>query len=745
MPLHKIPLCSFNYVGDIPLGVGNFTYNYSFDIDITKPKFLSVDKNKKININTSNFSTEKENDINIENNYLLEKHLHQINKENITNGFNNKNIDININTNKSFKSDRHIEFTKDTNISLQRDNTHYVSIIKPKYLTRNIIGYSLLKEFNTKCLSLNRKININKDKFKYLKGRNNIKLLNKITYAKLVDIRYKLDMLQNNDTFVLDSHRNIEGNINNCICIVERLNHKDCLINSNNFIDINKHKDILRYNSNIATIRNNKHGLSIKKSISVNKHTDNNISKTSNKFTNRNTEHDFMKNSKSLSITKNYKIDINKNNSNKLLQHTTIFNMLKDNNRLLEKTSIRNLFKENNIRLKKYTRINISKDSSFKLLLFNKNINIFKDNYNKLLNKNCKHNIDEIKSNKSLIKNSKTNIDKSNFDLFLDKNNYINIDKSKNKFLDKQNSINIDKINIKKFLDKEEANNIFKYNNLCFGFSKDSMQIFKDNVHSLNKSNLTPIYKDNIYGLNKYSKDIKIERIKNKLLEVAKRWWILEPTLPTDKKILPTDYNYLKNPLEVIDAVTNRYKLINHHPISFNPYLEELKGTDLNWGLNEIDLSIEIMLEMVNIVGMIIHHSASQFVSCSGQEAMGFVMQLILDWFNLDSTKEQMLHKGSYEHYLRCYRWIRWEAEKVWFMADKDKSIRHGLHYAGMLFAELIDYMKYHHFNIVPIHKNLKCMDIIRNFNRQATNKDLIKELDKIKGYRHYSIDNQII
>ncbi len=60
-----------------------------------------------------------------------------------------------------------------------------------------------------------------------------------------------------------------------------------------------------------------------------------------------------------------------------------------------------------------------------------------------------------------------------------------------------------------------------------------------------------------------------------------------------------------------------------------------------------------------------------------------------------------------------------------------------------MLFANLIDYMKYHYFDVVPLWRNLKYMDIERQFNRVATNGDIIKILDKVKGNRHYMIETQ--
>ncbi|NFT13206.1 hypothetical protein FDF21_02760, partial [Clostridium botulinum] len=88
--------------------------------------------------------------------------------------------------------------------------------------------------------------------------------------------------------------------------------------------------------------------------------------------------------------------------------------------------------------------------------------------------------------------------------------------------------------------------------------------------------------------------------------------------------------------------------------------------------------------------------------------------------------------------YIRAYGWIRWEAEKVYFLDAKN-----GLQAIGLLIANLIDYLKQHHFNLVPIWHNPKAMDIERKFNKIATNGDIIKDLDKLKGKRNYMIETQ--
>ena len=253
--------------------------------------------------------------------------------------------------------------------------------------------------------------------------------------------------------------------------------------------------------------------------------------------------------------------------------------------------------------------------------------------------------------------------------------------------------------------------------------------------------------------LNKtYNKSLKkskttIHKNKDNSLEVTERWWVLNPTSPFDRKILPFDYDYSKMPLVSNNNIIKTSKVINQHPISFAPYMIDSGngGNDLNYGTKEIDVSIEIMLDMVNIVGMIVLQDINKFKNCTGQEALEFILELIFDWLNMDSTIRKMNQNNSREHYLRCYRWIRWEAEQLWFEADEDHTIYKnlGIKFASALLGKLIEYMKYHHFDIVPFWRNLRFMDIERHFNK-AKNEDIFKDVDKIKSHRHYMLNTQI-
>lgn len=310
-----------------------------------------------------------------------------------------------------------------------------------------------------------------------------------------------------------------------------------------------------------------------------------------------------------------------------------------------------------------------------------------------------------------------------------------------------------------KQLNKLATPNIFMLNSLKYGL-KQGIDILKSANYGLLKcSILIKKYEEyslarNTLGITKEAAlaaamfdEYFINKPSNeKGIEMINRWWVIDATAPEDKLILPHDYNYASSPLSVNSRILPYGTLVAQalHPISYMPYLEDLKGIDIQYGINEMDLSIEIMLEMINFIGLIVGKMASQFANCSGQEAIEFIMELILNWLNLEPIIVAMTNNKSREHYLRTYRWIRWEAEKVWFMADIDptQDKMHGIKYSGMLFANLLEYMKMHHFNITPIWRNER-MDIERNFNRKAQNGDLIKKLDKNKGKRHYSIENR--
>lgn len=378
--------------------------------------------------------------------------------------------------------------------------------------------------------------------------------------------------------------------------------------------------------------------------------------------------------------------------------------------------------------------------------------NINKSQFNLLKNISCKHITKDLIIN--LKSNSNKQLSKIIFKLIRPAKikeifNLINpcYLKKSPKNIDISPLINVSKV-ILKPIRKDELSFVHKDRKTIFSldnhkwFNKYRKPVFLNDLSGLNKND-KPIFLNDYMPV--YKEPIPIINHELGFLEVTQRWWVLNATAPYDKKILPYDYGYSNKPL----YINRRDRPFGGHlgPIDAHPITDYISkasnGYDTNYGLNEFALSIEIMLDMTNIVAMILNHSASQFVNCSGQESMEFILEVIYDWLNLDSTKYQMNVHGSREHYLRCYRWIRWEAEKIWFTADKDhtQDRMRGLSYAGKLFENLADYLKFHHFNIVPLWRNIKFMDIERQYNRLAVNNDLIKSLNKYKCNRHYFIE----
>lgn len=706
MTLHTIPLCTVKYTMGGILATGTFKYHID-RINITKItiKGLCV-KDKEIN---------KLNNKSINNNSII------INKTN-TKIINDNNIRIITQQKKKIVDDNDsINIYKNKEILL-KENIQLINVLKDKNL-EFMFDAEITKEYNNKQFIRRNKIgeyqvlNIEYNTMQFIND-NNDKCIN-INYSQEMDRKVKED---------IDISNNISLQINN---ISQLINSEMFILNRKPKNGLSEKKEnksiipqIIRY---IDIIQNN-----ITLTFKLIRYIDiNNILKSLMYFDDSE-KIDIIKENKSIKCQINRDVSIVKNHN----FYNKMFKYINMNNNILLNKDCKNIFNEHKIfTIHKDNKDIINTNDIFKLNKSNKDI--FNNNL-KFVNKNKKdigvNNllflnkfIKDIFNNINLLYFDKTiiNIDK-NTELILNEccreiyktknlllyNQYINIYKEFYRNID-VNSIDINK-NI--LLNLKEFYNIYININEQYSLSNQSSNILKDN------SNV-------IY------------------LEVIKRWWILSATSPTDKKILPYDYNY-NNSLFINDRCQQYGNLIeqSNHPISFMPYLEDDKGIDVNYGLDEIELSIEIMIEMTNIVGMIVQHSASQFANCSGQEAIEFIMEVILKWLNLETTIAEMNLKNSREHYLRTYRWIRWEAEKVWFIADKDHSQDKimGVKYSGILFSNLIDYIKNHHFDIVPLWRNLKYMDIERQFNnRQVINGDLIKDLDKLKKERHYMIETQ--
>lgn len=354
---------------------------------------------------------------------------------------------------------------------------------------------------------------------------------------------------------------------------------------------------------------------------------------------------------------------------------------------------------------------------------------------------------------------------------FVSRVNEFRITKPKNtNSLKRVNVLTFGKMKLAKFLDRLNLTRLYKLKSLSV--SKNILfPIYKKFSKALNKNEFN-IYCDSQKSISKTNPFPIDLNTKISSLKVIKRWWIVSEGSDYDSKIQPSDYDYENYPLvgsyglgyertlpkdvdSTIESMKLKYfnntglatpydyipQVYDLHPNILNPYMEH---DDRSVGLYEIPLAINIMMEMVNLLGLIVHHQASQLCYCTGQEAMWLIMEMLDDWLNMESTVEELNRLGVMEQYHRTYRWVRWEAEKVYF-DDRASSRFTGLKAGGQLLANLIEYMKLHHFNIVPMWKDLSRMDYWRNqSNRDNTPVDDISlQLSKIKGKRHLNIEAQ--
>ena len=381
---------------------------------------------------------------------------------------------------------------------------------------------------------------------------------------------------------------------------------------------------------------------------------------------------------------------------------------------------------------------NIDKDTCFFIDRFN--LEEIIGNGLKILKKNIMENINAYRNISNLNLIDIKSIDKNYNSRLM----YISLPKNIGKykytdFLDKVNIKSIDKHDNKIYFYREKTKMLCKHDNRCLD-RKVIATILKEDKGYLDYTSLINIYKQIEKGLldltiwsiyKEHDKNLKGTIIKDvyeartniKFIEVTKRWWWLRPTYPADELIIPNkDFNYNTDLLNNADY---EYLRFNNHPIEWG------KDWGIDYNIPPIGISIEIMLDLINILMMIWHKNTQAWLSCTGKESIQFIMELVYDWYTLDTSNPNT-------DYIRAYRWIRWEAEKVYFC-----DVKNGLQAIGLLIANLIGYMKQHHFNLVPIWYNPKAMDIEREFNKVATNGDIIKNLDKLKGKRRYYIETQ--
>lgn len=212
-------------------------------------------------------------------------------------------------------------------------------------------------------------------------------------------------------------------------------------------------------------------------------------------------------------------------------------------------------------------------------------------------------------------------------------------------------------------------------------------------------------------------RNIKAEANDYHKLKLWQRFWFLLPKGQTDNLILPDcDYPYEDEPVDGIDK----------HPVQ--------TGKDINIG--EIPLSINIMIDLINILIFMWCKFYNAFWGCTGSRAVLDTVMYVYQWLNLETSIDEQLKKGSKEHYDRCYRWLRWEAEKVILMARNDTRLN-GNYYVQVLIENLIQYMLDHHFDVMPVFKDIEKIDEWRNIFNNCVENDIDWVIGKLKGIRH--------
>ena len=177
----------------------------------------------------------------------------------------------------------------------------------------------------------------------------------------------------------------------------------------------------------------------------------------------------------------------------------------------------------------------------------------------------------------------------------------------------------------------------------------------------------------------------------------------------------PKDY---KNN-SVLYTVTEKI-LAEKHPIPFGS----------NLGLVEIELHIPIMVDFINLLLLMWSKFYMAFTGYTGPKAIYGLLNVVHDWLILDTSLEE----DSIAEYYRCFRWLRWEAEKVYNKARHDPGLSGNLWIEELIY-ELIDYMEMHHVNKLPEFNPIGQMDEYRQLFKDPSF-DIPVIVNKFKGIR---------
>lgn len=185
----------------------------------------------------------------------------------------------------------------------------------------------------------------------------------------------------------------------------------------------------------------------------------------------------------------------------------------------------------------------------------------------------------------------------------------------------------------------------------------------------------------------------------------------------------PTD-NFLNS---VLYTVTERFLGENRHPIPF--------GKDL--GTKEIPIHINIMVEFINILLLMWQYRFLAFSGQVGIQAIYGLVNLVYEWLTLETSQQAEF----IDEYYRCFRWLRWEAEKTYNIAKADPKLN-GNKWIYYMINEMIDYMEMHHVDVIPIIEDIRKTHDWRNVFSDPTF-DIQFMLDKFKGDRKRIISNK--
>lgn len=272
------------------------------------------------------------------------------------------------------------------------------------------------------------------------------------------------------------------------------------------------------------------------------------------------------------------------------------------------------------------------------------------------------------------------------------------------------------------FSNKIEGEYIYDYKE-----SFKELGLYSVTVYS---EDLTILAKHTIDSLERYNNTINGVKLRVHITETDDKVYTHECWFEIATSIEDIAYIKIRQPKSseskntFIFVATEKF-LSENHPIPF--------GADL--GIKEIPVSINIMVDFMNILLLIWGKRYLAFSGMQGTKAIKGFVKLVHQWVTLDTSLEE----DSIEDYHRCYRWLRWEGEKIYNKAKLDPNLR-GNYWVEETIYEMIDYLEMHHFDKMPEWElGAFKMDEHRDIFNDP-NLDIPVVLDKFKGMRKRAI-----